>query len=93
MTDDAMKQFAELLGRNDSKVNVLNGHHTTRMSRNVKRKRDEELQDIFTDWWNLELHQLQRRIALEKLISIFEKIDDCKPLAFNLKNCSAVQEN
>ena len=88
MTDDAMEEFAERLGRDKTKkANILLGNHKTRMGRNSHRKRDNEMKDILADWWtHHHLHQITQRTALEQLIKIFDKLDGCKPLAFELKN-------
>ena len=88
MTDDAIKQFADHLGRDKTKkANILLGRHKARMGRNSQRNFEDEMQDILGDWWTQHcLHQIPQRAALEQLIQIFDKIDGCKPLAFELKN-------
>ena len=86
MSSDAMEAFAERLGRDKTRPNVLLGRHKARMGRNSLRNFEDEMQDILGDWWTHHcLHQIPQRTALEQLIKIFDEIDGCKPLAFKLK--------
>ena len=86
ISEDAIKDFAERLGRDNMRPNVLLGRHKTRMERNGLRNRKDEMQDILGDWWtHHRLHQIPQGTAIQQLVEIFEEIDGCKPLAFKLK--------
>ena len=85
MSDDAMAQFAERLGRDESRPNVIYGNHRTRMSSNSQRSRGCEIESILRDWWTQKLHLIPRSAALEKLVQILDKTDGCRPLASELK--------
>ena len=93
MNDDALKQFAERLGRGDKvNANMLLGAHKTRMSENSQRCRGSEIEDILGDWWTQQLHQIPRQAALEQLVKIFEEIDACRPLAHKLGGSLEMKE-
>ena len=85
MNDDALEEFAERLGRDKVKANMLLGAHKTRMSKNFERCRGREMQDILGDWWTHQLHQIPRQAALEQLVKIFDEINACRPLAHKLR--------
>ena len=92
MNDDALKEFAERLGRDKVKANVLLGAHKTRMRENFWRCRGREMEDILGDWWTQQLHQLSRQTALDQLVQIFSEIDACLPLAHKLKGSLGKKE-
>ena len=85
MNDDALKEFAERLGRDRVKPNMLLGAHKTRMTENFGRCRGREMQDILGDWYTQQLHQIPRQAALEQLVKIFDEIYACRPLAHKLR--------
>ena len=85
MSDDAMAEFAERLGRHESRPNVIYGNHRTRMSSNSQRNRGCEIESILRDWWTQKLHLIPRSAALEKLVQILDKTDGCRPLASELR--------
>ena len=85
MNDYALEKFVELLGRDKVKANMLLGAHKTRMSKNFRRCRGREIEDILGDWWTHQLHQIPREAALEQLVKVFDEIDACCPLAHKLR--------
>ena len=77
MTDDHLKEFTRQLGETPDGCNSLLGKHNRRMERNRYRDMRAEMNEVLSDWYNNELHELTKKDAIHKLVAIFKSPTLC----------------